>query len=152
MPRYEASGTVRTKQAVHIRTMPCMEEGKVAETAKNSELLTVLQESDGRYEIQRENGTKGWIYYTRLKDINVTKEKTKNKCENKQEYNKEKEEMMKKKKQQTAQMITAKIKELAQKQQNDELIAMIKEQLALIATKHPKHKEVILMIIEMLNE
>jgi hypothetical protein len=71
MPRVAKAGTVQTKSAVYMRSMPCMEEGGTVVTAKSQEILTILQESDGRYQLQRSDGTVGWIYYTRLININA---------------------------------------------------------------------------------
>ena len=72
MPRYDKTWTVTTKQAVYIRSMPCMEEWWTVVTARGGEQLTVTRESDGWYEVTRADGTQWRIYHTRLTNINVT--------------------------------------------------------------------------------
>ncbi len=63
--------TAQTKQAIRMRSMPCMEEWYVVVTARGEESMTIIQESDGRYQLQRSDGTIGWIYYTWLVNINA---------------------------------------------------------------------------------
>jgi hypothetical protein len=48
-----------------------MEEGYIVVTAKSQETMTIIQESDGWYQLQRADGTIGWIYYTWLININA---------------------------------------------------------------------------------
>lgn len=72
MPRIPMNGTARAKQAVYMRSMPCMMEGEYVATAKSQELMTILQESDGRYKLKRADGTIGRIYTTRLIDIKAS--------------------------------------------------------------------------------
>lgn len=72
MTRIAMQWSATTKQAVYMRSMPCMEEWGTIVTARGWEVLTILQESDGRYQLQRVDGTVWWIYYTWLVDINAT--------------------------------------------------------------------------------
>ncbi len=72
MPRVAMWGTAKAKQAVYMRSMPCMEEGQYIATAKSQEVMTISMESDGRYQLTRADGTVGRIYYTWLTDIQTS--------------------------------------------------------------------------------
>ncbi len=60
-PIYDRNWTAEVTTGVRVRSIPCMETSEVFTTIPVGDIVQVIAETDGYYQIKTANGTEGWV-------------------------------------------------------------------------------------------
>lgn len=71
-PIYPKNWTAEVTTGVRVRSIPCMETSIVLSTLPVGEIVQVIAETDGYYQIKTANGTEGWVGQWLISQTNKT--------------------------------------------------------------------------------